>query len=301
MQLWGRKKRRKQLKDTGNPKLVLIRQIVLGVLLFALIGLLGVGVWYGSRVASLTIVDVEVIGGETIAHDTLTEIAHETLEGMYYRLVPRRFAWTYPKDTIESRIGEIERIKNVHVERTSGTSITIIFEEYIPFGLWCTAEQAEEVTPSACFFVDKNGFSFTEAPKLQGGAFLRFSEPGRTPERSVVAFDGDFIQNTESFIDRVYDELALNIVQVDKTAPEELTYHIAGGGQLKVSLRMDADETIDNLATILASDAFDHIEPGNFQYIDLRYGNKIFVNEELPSTPVDGAATSTATSSENDL
>ena len=93
---------------------------------------------------------------------------------------------------------------------------------------------------------------------------------------------------------RAYDELNLNIIQVEKTAEDEVTYHIAGGGELKVTMRMSNDETIDNLETILLSDEFSHISPGNFQYIALRYGNKIFVHEEEPV--VEGGSTSTATS-----
>jgi hypothetical protein len=58
-------------------------------------------------------------------------------------------------------------------------------------------------------------------------------------------------------------------------------YHIAGGGIIKVTTRMTTAETLSNLKTILDSKEFSHLEPGNFKYIDLRYGNKVFVNEEM--------------------
>jgi len=41
--------------------------------------------------------------------------------------------------------------------------------------------------------------------------------------------------------------------------------------------------TVNNLNVVLTSDEFTDIQPGGFQYIDLRFGNKVFVNE----TPVE--------------
>ncbi|MFT5037039.1 MAG: cell division septal protein FtsQ [Candidatus Azotimanducaceae bacterium] len=275
--LFKRRRRKKEISKR-TPKQVLVLQILVGFSIAICIGLLGTGVWYGSRVATLTITDVEVLGGETIAHEEVLRLAYEELEGAYYKLVPRRFAWTYPEQKITERISGLERMKNVHVERTSGTSITIAFEEYRPFALWC-----EHLDSKECLFLDRDGFSFAAAPKLQGSAFVRFSYTDTIPELATFAFDGEFIKTTEEFITRAYDQLALNIIQVEKTAKDELVYHISGGGQLKVTQRMTTDETLDNLATILSSKEFEHIEPGNFQYIDLRYGNKIFVNEEEPS------------------
>lgn len=292
-----RRPKKPRTRGTRSPRAVLIRQIVFGILLVLLFTALGTGIWYGSRVSALTIQNVEVIGGETIGHEALKQIAEEELTGAYYKLVPRRFAWMYPSERIASRISEIERVKHVHVERTSGKDITIIFEEYIPFALWCLPVQAGETMPSDCIFLDHEGYAFGSAPKLQGSAFVRFSETDRAPEIGVVAFPGEFVRTTEEFIMRAYDEIGLNLIQVEKTADDEVTYHIAGGGELKTTLRMSSDETIENLETILASQEFDHIEPGNFQYIDLRYGNKIFINEEPVISEIETATDTEATSS----
>ena len=272
------KKRTERVKKRdSNPRLVLIRQIVGGVLLFSFVALILTGVWYGSRIEALTIQTVNVIGGETIGHDAIRKIAEEELAGTYYKLIPRRFAWTYPKKSIEERIREVDRLKNVHIERKSSTELVIVFEEYQPFALWCA-----DVESTKCLLMDREGFGFSWAPKLAGGAFLRFSEVGREPKRMTQGFDGQYIRETTEFIEKVYDELGMNITHVERTGKEELVYHIAGGGKLKVSRRQSADETFENLVTLLTSEAFSHIKPGNFQYIDLRYGNKLFVNEEDP-------------------
>jgi hypothetical protein len=54
---------------------------------------------------------------------------------------------------------------------------------------------------------------------------------------------------------------------------------------------------INNLMAVISSPDFSHLKPGNFQYIDLRYGNKVFVNEEEVVVPEEFDVVSTSTSS----
>lgn len=268
------------------------RQIGVGVLLILVISLVLTAVWYGTRIARLTIIEIEVIGGETIDHTVLEELAEQSLVGTYYRLVPKQFAYTYPREVITERIKRLERVRNVEVKRVSGQKLLIVFEEYVPVALWCETLESTE-----CLFLDHTGYAFAPAPKLQGGAFLRYSDVAEPVKIGVQPFDKEFIARTNNLVIATYDQLGLNIRQVIKTGPQEVEYHIAGGGVVKVSLLVSAEDTFENLATILGSKEFEHLAPGNFQYIDLRFGNKVFVNEEIAPTPGGEGATSTATSS----
>lgn len=266
-------------------------QVGIGLVLLLITAALVTGIWYGSRVERLTISEVEIIGGETIPHDTIRQMADETLTGSYYQLVPKRFAWTYPEEEIVARISRVERIKNVSVERVSGRKVVIAFEEYVPVALWCASLDTQE-----CLFLDHTGYAFAPAPKLQGAAFLRYSDTNSEVTVATDAFAGDFIDRTSELVAAAYNELGLNIRQVVKTGPEDVEYYVAGGGVIKASLRIPAQETFENLVTILESKEFAHLEPGNFKYIDLRFGNKVFVNEEVaPTSDDNGATTSPAT------
>ncbi|MCA9366119.1 hypothetical protein KC722_00920 [Candidatus Kaiserbacteria bacterium] len=284
MKLWPKKKRGRRQSD--SPRRVLIKQIVFGVLLITLLAGLLYGVWYVTRLPALTINTVEVVGGETISPESIQQLVNDGLRGDYFRLIPHRFVWFYPHDDIVASIEAKSRIKHAHLERNKQTLIAA-FEEYRPNALWC-----ERLTSTECLFLDRDGYAFASAPKLQGSAFLRFSITDRAPVVGETIFDKEFIENTTAFIDTVYTELGFNIIQVEYTPPDELTYHVAGGGLIKVSMRMSAEETFDNLVTILTSDDFAHLKPGNFKYIDLRYGNKVFINEEMDEPENNEAATS---------
>ena len=63
------------------------------------------------------------------------------------------------------------------------------------------------------------------------------------------------------------------------------------------------EQTVANLETVLTAPAFTDLSPGNFSYIDLRFGNKVFVNEEqivTTSTPVTAASSTTDAPSTSD-
>lgn len=271
-----RNPKNKVIRRQSTSKMLLIKQSLVGIFLAILVSSAAWGFWHFTRIDSLTIKDVDVVGGETVSHDEIIYLVNQKLQGEYFHFIPRHFAWFYPKDEILESISSIDRIKNIHLERDGGEKLLVAFEEYRPVALWC-----KEVASKNCLFLDSNGYAFAAAPVLDGGAFLRYSEVGREPEVKTESFDGEFIEETNSFMLSVYDTLGLNIVQVERQNEDDVIYHIAGGGIIKTSTRMSTADTLENLTAILNSKEFEHIEPGNFKYIDLRFGNKVFVNEEM--------------------
>ncbi|MBY0538273.1 hypothetical protein K2P47_02650 [Patescibacteria group bacterium] len=271
-------------------KIMLLKQLGIGAAIFSLLGLIVAGLWYGTRVNFLTISDITVVGGETIPHEVVKKITTETLQGTYIGIIPRQFAWSYPHEEIIKNISQIPRMKDPQVQRENGRTLTITFSEYEPYALWCAERGSED-----CLFVDKTGYAFGAAPKLSGGAFLRYRTLGRDMQIGTVMAERRDIDTMEQFVKLVEDNLQFSITQIETDTAGDVFYILAGGGEFKATLRDDAETVFDNLRAILASEEFKDVKPGNFQYIDLRFGNKIFVNEE-----VGGVGSSTATTTATD-
>ena len=248
-------------------------QGLIGISIAITIALLATGVYYFTRIDSFQIVQIEVVGGETIPHETIKKSVEESLLDTYFKLIPKRFRPLYPHDEIVSHIKENNRIKNVHVEIKDST-LLVAFDEYTPFGLWCAHK--EDIS---CLFIDAQGFAFAQAPELQGNAFVRFVEEGKEPVLKTNAFDATFIKETGDFITTLEDGLNLYVTHVVKQGFFDIEFTLGGGGVLKVSQIEPLTDTFANLQTILSSEEFIHLEPGSFQYIDLRFGDKVFVNE----------------------
>jgi hypothetical protein len=262
-------------KQYLNPNTVeLLKRIGVGVLVLGGVSLLISMVWYGTRIESLTLVNINTRGGETIDHHVIKTTVEKELEGLYLGIVPRRFAWLYPEETIKEKLIEIPRLRDLEIKRNSGKELSIEFNEYVPFALWCDTPKSE-----ACLFIDETGYAFASAPLLTGGAFLRFSQVGQ----SAILRENITERHDLVTLIKLVDLLKIQgwyVSHVEIGQAKDLFLHLVGGGELKVTMETSAEQTAENLIAILLSEQFSHLKPGNFQYVDLRFGDKVYINEE---------------------
>tara|TARA_B100000508_G_scaffold104639_1_gene82913 strand:+ start:8975 stop:9841 length:867 start_codon:yes stop_codon:yes gene_type:complete len=274
-----------------NTKIIL-KQAATGFLVFGLFALILTGIWYGTRYEAVTISSVKVEGGETVDHSAVVKLAELELDGKYLNFVPRRFAWFYPREDIMEAVGSIERLHSIEVDRVSGTEIFITFEEYTPTALWCESLEAYR-----CMFMSSDALAYTTAPQLTGGSLLRFSHLNEEPERGKYLVSKETFKSLLELVELLADyDWYVSAIEVDSTG--DAFMHLTGGGELKIQTTDEPEQVVENFLVILGSEEFNHLEPGNFKYVDLRFGSKVFVNEK--TTP-DEAATSSATSSEPEL
>lgn len=272
-------------KSMSPRKVLLIRQLIVGTMIAAFFGMLIMSVWYVTRLQSLTLSQVTVRGGETITPSEIETIVKNELAGNYLKLIPHSFAFAYPHQKVTEKIKENDRINHLSIVRSGGTELVVEFDEYLPHALWC-----KESDDTSCFFVDETGYSFSNAPVLKGGSFLRLTSIGREPSEHTQAFESEQYQRVDELI-KTFAERKWIVTKVEIDAASDAYMTIAGGGEFKVSLKQPAEETVDNLATVLGSEQFAHLQPGNFEYIDLRFGSKVFVNEETIDNGGQGTTT----------
>ncbi len=264
-----------------------LRQFFVGLLIVLVLTLFGGVAWFGSRLEPLTIAEVVVEGGETVDRAEVKRLIEAELEGEYYRVVPRRFSWWYPRQKIEEAVLGVDRVKSVDLEQQGGRKLVARFTEYSPSALWCL--KGERVD---CVFLDSTGYGFTKAPPLLGTAMPRYVNAGE-PLVGERPFSYEFMRDTGFFAATVRKEFGMSVIEVEKIGVDEATFNLAEGGLLKITLRQPVVDSVDNLRVLLASDQFAHLRPGNFQYIDLRFGDKMFVNQEMGEADGELVATST--------
>jgi cell division septal protein FtsQ len=272
-----------------NPNtIVLIRHFVVGVLACALVSLLVSGVWYGTRLPFFTVTTITINGGETIDHALVRTAVEQTLEGTYVGIIPRRFAWLYPQQEVVEAIQRVPRVDAVAVSRISGTEVAVVFTEHIPTALWCA-----DVATSTCLFLNEDGYAFAPSPILAGGTMTRYVALGAVPTVGVSPFASSSFAHAETAATLLAEHgWFVSHVEIDQV--QDAFFHIVGGGEFKLSLSQPVVKSIDNLLTVLQSDEFADVAPGTFQYIDVRFGDRVFVNEAPVQLDI---ATTTATTS----
>lgn len=273
--MFGRKKRSR--RNTRKYRGSLPTQFWVGTILGIVSILILSTVWFGTRLESLTITDVRVFGGETIDREAVRQAVVAALEGEYYRLVPRRFIWTYPEDSIRAKVESWSRVSAVTLDVSEDDTLDVYLKEYLPFALWCPGTSA--ATPAgSCVFLDVSGHAFAAAPPLVGTALLRYQN-AETPAMGETPFSVEFLRDTGRFASELKARFGFDVAVMESVGQDEVSYYLRGGGILKTTLRRSVEDTLDNLTVILAAKQFEHIRPGNFAYIDLRFGDKVFVNE----------------------
>ncbi len=276
-----------QRRQTDVPSVW--RHIGIGSFVCLFVALCTFAVWKVTRLPVFTINDVRVEGGETIASSGIKEKVDEVLGGSYLKLIPYRFTFLYPYDAVMDTLMRIPRIKDATIVR-SNASLIVSFTEYTPYALWCLGQ-----IDASCYFLDEFGYAFASAPELTGGAFVRYVLESEPELLKKQVFEERVFFNIREFLAQLENTLSLRVTEVLYTLDGDVRLFISGGGELKMRDGDSYDSVYKNLASILESKEFDHIEPGNFKYIDLRFGNKVFVNEKLVDDPI---ATSTGTSTE---
>ena len=264
----------RQKRRLNPDTVVFIKKVGVGFLVLSLTALIVAGVWYGSRLESLTISKVVVVGGETIDHQIIIDEVQANLAGTYLGLVPKRFAWFYPKEALEDKVGQIERVHNVSIAKIDGQTLQVNFSEFLPKALWCESSPTDR-----CVFLDSEGFAFAEAPSLAGGSLVRFFTTGEPVTVGNNLTDANTLSSLLDLIARLEGrEWYVSRIELDQVG--DAFVFLSGGGELKVSSQESPEITVGNLMTVVSSPDFAHIQPGNFAYIDLRFGNRVFVSEE---------------------
>lgn len=260
---------------------------VLYILSLIFLLLLAAGLlWFGTRLESLTITEVEVIGGDTVDKGKIKTAVEAELQGSYFGVVPKRFSWVYPEEKIMEVVRAVPRVKSVLLERPDGRSLTIRFIEYSPFALWC-----DKVEETNCVFLDDQGFAFSSAPPLTGGALPRYFSTDK-PATGNSPFSYEFLRDTSFFVTAIRKEFDFATLGIEQVGDAEAVLELSANSYLKITSRQNVHDTLDNLRVIMSSEEFGDLEPGDFNYIDLRFGDKVFVNEEKE---VEDTATSTST------
>lgn len=284
-----RPKNKSRWRQLDPATLLLVKQFLLGFSIFATLGLIIFGVHTLTRLPAFTITTIVASGGSTIDETEVADKVAAVLEGAYVRLIPRRFTYLYPEAEVVRAVAEVERIKEPHIELTDRHTLTITYDEYYPDALWCTdkTKQGDD-----CYFLDEQGYAFGKAPNLTGGSLLRIYTLQDTPEKGKTAMTAEEYHAIKDFVSEL-GQTGWYAATVEIDSVRDVFYTLSQGGELKATLHQSGADTLRYLMTIRQSTEFEHLKPGNFQYIDLRFGSKVFVNEH---EEVAAAATSTATS-----
>ncbi len=237
---------------------------------------LAVAAFFGTRLSMFTVDTVIVRGVETIPEGDVRSRTDALLAGAYYGIVPYRFSPTVPTERIAESIEALARVASATVS-TDGTDVVVTIVEHEPEMVWCGS-----ASTSPCYYVDRDGIAYEKTPDLVGSALMRFVVFGTEPAPDASLL-GDVTRTLLIDIARILEERhGFRVSRIEYEENGDAVIHLSQGGRLLVATSKDLATTYDNLASVLSSEQYANLKPGAFEYIDLRFGNKVFVQKEKP-------------------
>ena len=229
-----------------------------------------------------------VKGEQASSVDIITKITSENLVGNHFYLLSKRNLLLLPRRQIkQSIIEQIPLIGQVDIDTKRTGQVNHLFitvHERRPVALWCRLKE--------CYFIDQTGFVFSLAPNFSDNILLKIysqgvSDPLKTRPLAQADFvllikAGDILPDVLMQADILKAEVSKAVVTADKDYEFYIT-QILDGERREWKLLFDSQDDfahlLSNLEAALATDDFqqDYLQKnGQLEYIDLRFGNKVF-------------------------
>jgi cell division septal protein FtsQ len=229
-----------------------------------------------SMVDALQIHRVEMRGNDMTPSRELLKVVQEKVRGHYISLFSRGNILLYPRWGIEREILErFPRVKEVDVDFKNLTAISVNVVERKPVARYCE-------TNTVCFFLDEGGFIFALAPVVSGTSSDDFVYRGGGVQENPVGehfLAPDMFRPLAEFV-RAVATMGIEPMELTVAGEREYRLLLSGGAEVIFTPEESYVGVLENLRIVLgANELKTHLADGRLlevEYIDLRFGNKVF-------------------------
>ncbi len=273
-----------------------------------LFSLLVVGIFTGIafllRIKALQVDAIEITGTEQVQASELQALAMREIEGTrhVFGIVPSTNTLFVDEQAIEAAVvRDFPAIESVSVHTGLGGTVRMAITERHAVGLWC------DMSGDSCYQMDDTGLLFmksivasstgeigtgmahavaetTNLPVFKG--ILTETNPSQIGKRFLSAKEIQVFANARTMLEAAGQDI--DHVRCDSDTA--CAIKIEENGILRINPHDDLENAFDRLGSALKSPVF---AGEKFEYVDLRYGNKLFyklvggssVNHDASSTP----------------
>jgi len=229
--------------------------------------------------------NIEIEGEITMDGQSIESIVESSIEGTHFRLLPKKHIFFIPKKTVINAISTIPEIQNVELER-NGRTLIIRVQEKIQSAIW--------VSDSHQYFIDNAGkivreLTLDEMFDVQERVYANATETFFIQSPVYLIFDASqtMVSQQEEVLNAKSLETFTQIFwRISEFAIEPESFIIGNPGQTWATLKIkhgfdilisgegDAEKQLKNIKVVL--DEYKQ-EARNLQYIDVRFGERVFV------------------------
>jgi hypothetical protein len=258
---------------------ILRRKIFFWVFLFLLIL---VGLSFLSKWEKINISDIQISGNKMVETKLIESVVKEKIDGNYLWVFPKTNFLIYPKGEIEKELtNKFKRLENISLKAKNFKTLEISLSERTALYTWCGATLPETIDNNQkCYFLDKNGYIFDEAPYFSGEVYLKFF--------GSASLGSYFFQPN-------FARLISFKETTEKIGVKPVIFYIQDDGDIKMFLsspsmsqlgpeiifpaNSDFEKVAENLQTVLTTEPLKSDFKSKYSSllsIDLSFGNKVY-------------------------
>lgn len=251
------------------------RRVVGGaVALAVLAALVGAGVWLANA-PFLRIERVSVAGVKTVASTTVEAFVRRELAGEYAPFFSKNNVLLYPQDALMAALGaQYPQFKAVELGASDFSTLELNVVEREPKALWCPSRDSG---PAACFFMDEDGVVYAPAPVFSAPVYVSYygpAEGARLPKQYLSAEQFRALSALAGAV--AQKEPADTVVGVAAEPAGDARVVFGSGFELLFSLGAPGGDVFERYALARAAAPFKDRALGEFEYLDLRFGDKLY-------------------------
>lgn len=219
------------------------------------------------RADFLQLKKVEVVGNKDIQTEEIEKLVLAQLTGKYFFIIPKSNLFLFKKDTLtQELLKDLPRIESLEISKGLNGMLKIILQERRGDFVWCSASEV-------CYLMSNNGLVFTEAKAAEMAGKIIFK--GNLPENPLLqnfateAGMANYLKAIEILQNAGFQVLEIGVELGDKVVFKTTI------GNIILNPEEDLSVTVPN-AVILINDIKTKNPSAQFNYIDARFGNKVF-------------------------
>lgn len=254
-----------------------------------------ISIGYLSRIQRLKIKEISISGNKVIETDEIKKIADEHLAGNYLWVFPKNNLLFYPKQELTLDLkNNLKRISDVNLNIYE-QRLEIGINERDPVATWCgesfdeTSNISNETEPSErtekCYFIDKDGYLFAEAPYFSSGVYVKYyGKINSTDEVVGSTFASNIFSRFLSLKNSLVNLELKPVIFYEKENGDTYIYLTSKtigklGPEIRIKNESNFEKVAENLEAALTTEPLKtefNSKYSSLLYIDLRFGNKVY-------------------------
>lgn len=242
-----------------------------------------------SKISAVQIVNIEVSGNSAVSGDEIKSLMTEESSKKYLLLFSKNSRFLYPRKQIEAKIlSDLKEIEKIEIKSKGLKMKVVSVVERKPHSIWCAnaengdgGENSKTRNADICYFLDKEGMIFSDAPNFSGQAYTRYSgllDGGSRPIGKTFLLSAKF-KEISNFINSLKG-FGITIYEFHAETESDYEIYLEDGSKIILDDKQSFDKTLMNLGSILSEigigKGLSASSSVKLDYVDLRFGNKVF-------------------------